>query len=36
MLFEAYLTDQLKVLSVASTGANLDVLLQLYVITVSQ
>lgn len=36
MLFEAYLTDQLKFLSVANTGANLDVLLQLFIIMVSQ
>lgn len=36
MLFEAYLTDQLKFFSVANTGANLDVLLQLYMIMVSQ
>lgn len=28
MLFEAYLTDHLKFLSVANTGAILDVLLQ--------
>lgn len=36
MIFEAYLTDQLKFLSVPNTGANLDVLLQLCIIAVSQ